>query len=70
MVFSSPRSPEDERDPPLAEAILEAKPVGMDEDELTAFIEFMSLIFRFEPAERSSTQELLRHRWVTDWRER
>ncbi|KAJ5168599.1 uncharacterized protein N7482_004193 [Penicillium canariense] len=59
--------PEDERELPLAEAILEVKPEGMGDDEATAFIEFMSLGLRFEPAERSSAQQLLQHRWATDW---
>jgi serine/threonine-protein kinase SRPK3 len=59
--------PEDERELPLTETIREAKPEGMGDDEVMAFTEFLSLIFHFEPAERSSTQELLQHRWVTDW---
>ncbi|KAI5921801.1 kinase-like domain-containing protein [Camillea tinctor] len=61
--------PEDESDLPLAEAIQEAKPKGMEEAELIAFIDFMSFIFHLEPSERSSTQELLQHRWVTDFGE-
>ncbi|KAJ5613891.1 hypothetical protein N7528_007545 [Penicillium herquei] len=58
--------PENERELPLEEAIREFKPPGMEADELTAFIDFMSLIFRFEPAERSSTEDLLQHRWVQE----
>ncbi|KAI0379466.1 kinase-like domain-containing protein [Hypomontagnella monticulosa] len=59
--------PEDERELPLNEAIREVKPIGMKEAELEAFIEFMNLIFRLEPTERSSTTELLQHRWVTEF---
>ncbi|CAI7626857.1 unnamed protein product [Penicillium bialowiezense] len=60
--------PEDERELPLTEEIKDRKPEGMSEDEATAFVEFLSLIFRLEPSERSSTQELLQHRWVTaEW---
>ncbi|KAJ5726056.1 uncharacterized protein N7483_007413 [Penicillium malachiteum] len=58
--------PEDARELPLDQAIWEFKPNGMGEDELADFIAFMRLIFRFEPAERSSTEELLQHRWVQE----
>ncbi|KAJ5703977.1 hypothetical protein N7493_011115 [Penicillium malachiteum] len=58
--------PEYERGLPLDEAIWEVKPSGMGEDELVAFIDFMSLIFLFEPAERSPTEELLQHRWAQE----
>ncbi|KAJ6031596.1 hypothetical protein N7540_002328 [Penicillium herquei] len=58
--------PEDERELPLDEAIRELKPSGMGEHELLAFIDFMNLIFRFEPAERSSAEELLQQRWVQE----
>ncbi|KAJ6172488.1 hypothetical protein N7470_001555 [Penicillium chermesinum] len=59
--------PEEERELPIAKEILEYKPEGMGEDEVSAFVEFLGLIFCFDPCERRSTQELLRHRWITDW---
>ncbi len=57
--------PEDEREPPLDESIRNARPEGMGDDELEAFVEFMGLMMRFDPAERKSTTEILCHRWVT-----
>ncbi|OQE17241.1 hypothetical protein PENSTE_c021G01368 [Penicillium steckii] len=57
--------PEDQRERPLVEQIVHNKPSGMGEEELKAFVEFMSSMIRFEPSERSSTHDLLQHRWVT-----
>ncbi len=59
--------PEDERELPLDESIRDVRPGGMGDDELEAFVEFMGLMMRFDPAERKSTSEILRHRWVTDF---
>lgn len=42
--------PEEEMELPLAETIREAKKKGMGDDEVAAFIEYLGLIFRFEPA--------------------
>ncbi|KAJ5226775.1 uncharacterized protein N7469_006781 [Penicillium citrinum] len=59
--------PEDERAEPLAKFFMEYKPEDMGEEEITAFIEFLGLMIRFDPDERSSAQDLLQHRWITDF---
>ena len=64
--LSSPY-PEDERDPPLRDAVQESKPEGMSTEEMECFIHFLSVCFRWDANERPSTKELLEHRWIADF---
>ena len=61
--------PEDERELPLAKGIEENRPVGMGDEELELFKDFMASIFKWDPAERPSTKVLLEHPWIKDIRD-
>ncbi|KAL9122469.1 MAG: hypothetical protein Q9187_000979 [Circinaria calcarea] len=57
---------EDPFSDPLDVQISERKPNGMSSKDASAFESFIRSIFQYEPKERPSAEELLRHRWLTE----
>lgn len=53
---------EDPVSDPLDVKTSEGKPSGMSSEETSAFEIFIRSIFRYEPEERPSAEELLKHR--------
>lgn len=57
---------EDPLNDPLDVQISERKPNCMSSKDASAFESFIRSIFQYEPKERPSAEELLRHRWLTE----
>lgn len=59
------RHVEDPFSEPLDVQISKFKPACMSSEEASVFESFIRMIFRYEPEERPTAEEILRHRWLT-----